>query len=124
MQPLLDVTVADGKYRIVQQDSTSDAEAFRYGEGWIQNLITTPGANMLLAMARELEELRGPIPLKFAMGAAVQRSGDNPAYRFPGFVCGFYRSGTGAVGYAVAHRDEPGLIHIFSERMLEERVDG
>lgn len=56
-QSLVDVTVADGKYRIVQ-DRERGAKALRYGEEWL-DVTTTPGANLILAMAYELDELRG-----------------------------------------------------------------
>ena len=58
-EPLLDITVSDGKYRIIQQ-AGGGTVALRYGEDWL-NVTTTPGSNMILAMAYELEELRAKV---------------------------------------------------------------
>lgn len=54
-EPLLDITVADGKYRIVQQPHGA-VQALRYDEPWLET--SWPGVNMVLAMAYELEESR------------------------------------------------------------------
>lgn len=63
-----------------------------------------------------------PKSAKFEFGDMVQRcnlpSGREPAYRFKGHICGWYLTPTG-FGYAVSNWNEPGLIQIFSEQMLE-----
>lgn len=55
-EPLLNIVVADGKYRIVQ-DADGHVRAFRHEEPWL-DVTTTPGSRMILAMAYEIEELR------------------------------------------------------------------
>lgn len=65
-QPLIDITVADGKYRVIQT-ATGYTHALRHGETWL-DVTNAPGGNLILAMAYELEELRArPVP-----DAAVQ----------------------------------------------------
>jgi hypothetical protein len=53
---MIDVTVDDGKYRIIQEDGRLRFE--RHGEPWIDNAALLPGSKMIIAMACEIEELR------------------------------------------------------------------
>lgn len=64
---LLDIAVADGKYRIVQWRDQG-VRAFRHMEGvpvrdldpadaWL-DVTNTPGSNMIVALAYELEQAR------------------------------------------------------------------
>jgi hypothetical protein len=63
----IDVTVDDGKYRIIQHHS-GELEILRYGEKWMGGPAGFAGSKMIIAMACELEELRArPVP-----DAAVQ----------------------------------------------------
>lgn len=68
-----------------------------------------------------------PPEARFGFGAAVQRgnfpNGRPPAYRFPGFVCGWYMTPSRNLGYAVASVHEPACIQIFPESGLEPRHD-
>lgn len=50
-EPLLDITVADGKYRIIQDENGT--RALRYGKP-----VAWPTNNIVMAMAHEIEELR------------------------------------------------------------------
>lgn len=67
MKVLLDIDVADRKYRIVETQELG-TRAYRYRgdehvddllqeEPWL-DIVNTPGGNMILAMAYEIEELR------------------------------------------------------------------
>lgn len=49
----LDVTVYDGKYRVIQRKS-GDLRALRYGEEWRDCC----GDGLILALAQEVQELR------------------------------------------------------------------
>jgi len=56
------ISVGNGKYEIivgVDDDKKYVCKAKRYGETWIPDLPDTPGANMILQMAYELQALRG-----------------------------------------------------------------
>lgn len=68
-----------------------------------------------------------PAIAKFDLGAPVQRAnfpnGRPPAYRFPGFVCGWYLTPSGNLGYAVSSAHELACIQIFPESGLEPRND-
>ncbi len=63
--PLLDVTVGDGKYRLMQYPN-GELVAYRHGERW-QSLL---GNNLVLALVQEIQRLReelervkgGPLP--------------------------------------------------------------
>lgn len=61
-EPLLDVTVADGKYRVVQE-ADGILYALRYGEPW----RALAGDNLVLALAQEVQALREKL-------AAVERA--------------------------------------------------
>lgn len=54
--PLLSVTVAGGKYTVIQ-DERGHLKALRYGEPW-RDLV---GDNLVLALAQEVQELREAI---------------------------------------------------------------
>lgn len=56
----LRISVADGKYTVVQPapNSGDPAHVLRYGEPWLKSLHDIPGGNVVLAMAYEIEELR------------------------------------------------------------------
>jgi hypothetical protein len=66
-----------------------------------------------------------PSDAKFNAGDAVQRknlsSGKPPAYRFPGNVCGWYRTPSGSLGFAISNQYEPACIQIFPQSGLEAR---
>lgn len=67
-----------------------------------------------------------PADAKIAFGDPVQRrnfaNGKPPAYRFPGTVCGWYRTPSGNLGYAVSSIHEAACIQIFAESALEPRA--
>jgi hypothetical protein len=79
---LLDIEVADGKYRIIQTRLTG-THAYRYPplgvppeslgeesrEHWL-HVTLSPGSNMILAMAYELDELRNLLNERQANNAA------------------------------------------------------
>jgi hypothetical protein len=50
------ITVADGKYTILQ-DGSGRLSVLRFGDKWITG-PNIPGSNLILAMAYEIEELR------------------------------------------------------------------
>ncbi len=54
--PLLDVTVGDGKYRLMQYPN-GELVAYRHGERW-RSLL---GDNLVLALAQEIERLRAEL---------------------------------------------------------------
>ena len=56
MNDRIRIDVDDHKYTIVQPE-TGNSYALRYGEPWL-DLTNTPGVNMILAMAYEIEYLR------------------------------------------------------------------
>lgn len=71
-----------------------------------------------------MEDLNGwPADAVFQFGDRVQRSnlsnGKPPAYRFPGKICGWYRTPKGSIGYAVSNVYEPACIQIFPQSGLE-----
>ena len=53
---LLRVSTSDGKYTVIQHAS-GRTEALRYGEPWM-TVTGSPGSNMILALAYDLEEAR------------------------------------------------------------------
>jgi len=53
---MLNVTVADGKYTVIQ-DNTGRTSAFRYGDEW-RDLT---GDGLVLALAQEVETLRAEL---------------------------------------------------------------
>lgn len=55
--PLLDVTIADGKYTIRQTSTLQPAVALRYGEPWPAFAIKSPD-NLHMALAHEVQSLR------------------------------------------------------------------
>lgn len=75
-------------------------------------------------MNKNIKTPEWPVDAKFQFGDLVQRcnmkSGKQPAYRFPGTICGWYVS-KGVVGYAVSNIMESGCIQIFPEYMLEDK---
>lgn len=64
-----------------------------------------------------------PEDAKFNLGEYVQRSnlksGKPPAYRFPGHICGWYRTPNGSLGFAISNEWEPNCIQIFPQSGLE-----
>lgn len=66
-----------------------------------------------------------PTDARFAFGAAVERAdypnGKPPAYRFPGFICGWYRTPSGNLGYAVSNMHELACIQIFPQSGIRAR---
>ncbi len=57
LEPILSVTVADGKYTVVQHRSGS-VTAFRNGKDWDRDLT---GDKLVLALAQEVDKLRSGI---------------------------------------------------------------
>ena len=55
MSNLLDVTIQDGKYQVIQ-DSEGRLSAYRHGEAWRDCV----GDNLILGLAQRIEELENP----------------------------------------------------------------
>jgi hypothetical protein len=118
-EPILDLTVDDGKYRIIQLAS-GGAEILRYGRTCL-TVSGTPGSNAILAMAYELDELRQrvsewPADAIFQLGATVQKKG-RAFWR--GKIVGWYRTELTALGFAVESMFEPGSVQIYPQTALE-----
>lgn len=67
-----------------------------------------------------------PADARFAYGEEVERAdfpnGKPPAYRFPGRVCGWYRTPSENLGFAVSNIHEPACIQIFPQSGLRARA--
>lgn len=55
---MIDISVADGKYKIVFDPRGVGFKAYRYGEDW-RDLT---GDGLILALVQEIEDLRGRLP--------------------------------------------------------------
>lgn len=57
------IKIADGKYEIIMGSGNGQFifKALRYGEEWLPNITNLEGANMIMAMAYEIQRLRNEL---------------------------------------------------------------
>jgi hypothetical protein len=64
MPDLLNISVDDGKYTIIQREDGS-GEILRHGKLWMGPLCSIEGNKMILAMAYEIEKLREEVLMAY-----------------------------------------------------------